>query len=294
MELLVVAAVISILVGIFIPTVNLVRQWANTTKCSSNVRQLYLCAMSYTRDHKNKFPMGYDDDNNHIKTFQKDGILPYIFPHLETEIRTGAWPDSGSSSGKCGPWASTNLFIDSVKSSPLNCPKKEVNFKDNHGAILYDIDRMEYCFSKGMHPEWNTKNDNVKQLSFNPDKAAYTVMTLDFFFEGNPSGVAAGGNGLPVGEEHAWYQDSSRATGPGAHHNTGRKFMDFTVTYSTWIDHGGSPVGFCDGSTRFYKVGEWEMYINGSQIFKGAEIKAPEDDRARWCMRANRPSGFTW
>lgn len=55
-ELLTVIATIGILAAILIPTVGRVRQTAQTTKCSANMRQIGLAMLLYADDHKGNFP----------------------------------------------------------------------------------------------------------------------------------------------------------------------------------------------------------------------------------------------
>jgi len=55
-ELLVVVATITVLMGILIPTLSRARERARLTVCSSNLRQIYLCAEMYATENAEKFP----------------------------------------------------------------------------------------------------------------------------------------------------------------------------------------------------------------------------------------------
>lgn len=51
-ELLVVIAIIMVLIAIFLPTINVVREQARTIKCLANLRQIGLATYAYAADHK--------------------------------------------------------------------------------------------------------------------------------------------------------------------------------------------------------------------------------------------------
>jgi prepilin-type processing-associated H-X9-DG protein/prepilin-type N-terminal cleavage/methylation domain-containing protein len=54
-ELLVVIGIIALLISILLPALNKAREQANSIKCASNMRQLYLDAMMYVSDNKGQF-----------------------------------------------------------------------------------------------------------------------------------------------------------------------------------------------------------------------------------------------
>ena len=54
-ELLVVIGIIALLISILLPALNRAREQANSIKCASNMRQLYLDAMMYVSDNKGQF-----------------------------------------------------------------------------------------------------------------------------------------------------------------------------------------------------------------------------------------------
>lgn len=53
-ELLVVVGIVSVLIGILLPTLARARESAQTTRCVSNLRQLYLAQTLYANDHKGR------------------------------------------------------------------------------------------------------------------------------------------------------------------------------------------------------------------------------------------------
>ncbi len=58
-ELLVVIGIIALLISILLPTLTKVRESANRTLCSSNLRQLMVAARVYMTEQKGKFPFQY-------------------------------------------------------------------------------------------------------------------------------------------------------------------------------------------------------------------------------------------
>ncbi len=56
-ELLVVISIISILAGMLIPAINLVRELANQTKCASNQRQIAMAMMVYANQNEGIWPV---------------------------------------------------------------------------------------------------------------------------------------------------------------------------------------------------------------------------------------------
>jgi len=59
-ELLVVISIISVLVGILLPSLRLVREAAKNTQCTANVRQINLAMPAYLADNSEWFPGEYD------------------------------------------------------------------------------------------------------------------------------------------------------------------------------------------------------------------------------------------
>jgi prepilin-type N-terminal cleavage/methylation domain-containing protein len=60
-ELLIVIAIIAVLAGLLIPAANMVRQQANTVKCTSNMRQIAMAVEVYVQNANGSFPDNFPE-----------------------------------------------------------------------------------------------------------------------------------------------------------------------------------------------------------------------------------------
>jgi prepilin-type N-terminal cleavage/methylation domain-containing protein/prepilin-type processing-associated H-X9-DG protein len=75
-ELLTVIAIIGILAAIIIPVVGVVRKKARTIQCVSNMRQIGMALFLHADDHKDAFPLTWQDSTDPKATWMM-ALIPY-------------------------------------------------------------------------------------------------------------------------------------------------------------------------------------------------------------------------
>jgi prepilin-type N-terminal cleavage/methylation domain-containing protein/prepilin-type processing-associated H-X9-DG protein len=103
-ELLVVIAIIAVLIGLLLPAVQKVREAANRTKCTNNLKQLILGLHSH-HDARGRFPYGLVWNNLTYYDTPRTGWNYSIFPYIEQDNVYRLLPASAASQ-QWYPWYS--------------------------------------------------------------------------------------------------------------------------------------------------------------------------------------------
>jgi prepilin-type N-terminal cleavage/methylation domain-containing protein/prepilin-type processing-associated H-X9-DG protein len=119
-ELLVVIAIIAILIGLLLPAVQKVREAANRTKCSNNLKQLGLATLNY-EFNKKSFPGGAYSGTGYF------GPQAIVLPYVEQgavydHIQLGLGPYDTTVNPKDSPW--TNYKVGALRPPLIVCPSE--------------------------------------------------------------------------------------------------------------------------------------------------------------------------
>jgi prepilin-type N-terminal cleavage/methylation domain-containing protein/prepilin-type processing-associated H-X9-DG protein len=103
-ELLVVIAIIAILIGLLLPAVQKVREAANRTKCTNNMKQLILGLHTH-HDTRGRFPYGLVWNSLTYYTAPRTGWNYSVFPYIEQDNVYRLLPTSAANQ-QWYPWFS--------------------------------------------------------------------------------------------------------------------------------------------------------------------------------------------
>lgn len=76
-ELLVVISIIAVIAALLLPAVTMVRSSAQTMKCGSNLRQVFIGTMGYADDHHGAMPPAHLNFGGTFDQFWYDRVAPY-------------------------------------------------------------------------------------------------------------------------------------------------------------------------------------------------------------------------
>jgi prepilin-type N-terminal cleavage/methylation domain-containing protein len=158
-ELLVVIAVIGILIALLLPAVQKVREAANRTQCTNNLKQLALAAQSY-HDTQKSFPPGvyFPGNPGSMATppfwpspkYRGVPLFVYLLPYLEQGNLVSGWDYANPLNNTTGGTAAKTATIlkvllcpsDLIPANPYTDPNGRVyglgSYGGNGGARSYD------------------------------------------------------------------------------------------------------------------------------------------------------------
>ena len=153
LEMLVVIAILAVLTGILFPVVGRMRQSAQATQCSSNLRQLQTATMLYVNEHNGTFPRNRGSLNvTDVAWWQE--IFPYcpdpkVFRCLSDNITpTPDLPETWTFNGQAYPNGKVSYgavgHLDAAKGQDFRAMGKS--------AVLFSQPSRTLLYTETQHP----------------------------------------------------------------------------------------------------------------------------------------------
>jgi prepilin-type N-terminal cleavage/methylation domain-containing protein len=274
-ELLVVIAIIGILIALLVPAVQKVREAANRTQCTNNVKQLSLAVHSYHDQYKHlpamstleNFDVNYGKYRGNILFT----LLPFIeqMALFEDGVQNIAW---GPWDGVSQTWApgTANGWTRSAKVATFICPTdptilggmwpqgyswNPAQFVNDWAAACYGANWQVFGV---VQSNWNMHHPQFT-LGNMPDGTSNTVAFGEVYASCNnsfnfwcSSGIdAQGWNNTPVIAISSWYVGGGNYVGAWDYPPLNMANPNQCNRGSSHATHFGNMVtGLCDGSVR--------------------------------------------
>jgi prepilin-type N-terminal cleavage/methylation domain-containing protein len=244
-ELLVVIAIIAILIGLLVPAVQKVREAANRTQCSNNLRQTIIATIDATDSHEKRLPPGdglypvrqASDYNSYASVFF------HILPFMEQDPSYKATLHQGDPHGQNGGFKTYTPFWNNLNVNPkiYVCPSDPSN-GDNGG---WNSGQSSYAYNALVFPiDWSRQNRYPASIQ---DGTSQTI----FFTEQRAACVGFWPDWGASIVDPSWPQPSGPASmfnstylGNGCPYNDGSQYR------ATSCHTSGIMVAMGDGSSR--------------------------------------------
>ncbi len=248
-ELLVVIAIIAILIGLLLPAVQKVREAANRTQCSNNLKQIGLGCHTYATTYR-AFPPAYKASGSSPGWGWAAHILPYVEQGPLYQTLGVATRPFGGGANPAQPTAATQTRL-----TVFRCPSDtgpDLNpIRHNHGMANYRAvagPTTYPTFSADMDMGGVMYQNSKIRIPMITDGTSNTLLIGECLFD-EPSakkaaiwpGMTGVYNGSIYISDVMWWVDDATAqvNGPAPQAFSSRH-------------QGGAFFAFCDGSVRFF------------------------------------------
>lgn len=162
-ELLVVIGIIALLISILLPALNKAREQANSIKCASNMRQLYLDAMMYVQDNNGQFFYPPTAQASESASYYPNGLYMMGNNSAMVDFTNNPNTNSGSTAynqpGTFLPYLANGSNSPDARMAIFNCPTDMADGSDriantNLGSGAVGVAPRNFSYSFNMCVNW--------------------------------------------------------------------------------------------------------------------------------------------